>query len=105
MGRMPCSEIGICPIVGSARRGQKTFIVAYLFMKEFIGQIRYRLPDDEGHAQFLFAHSSGALLKVMIKPGVPLPDDRQPVLVLGDLVGSRINAHEIILWDLADEMS
>jgi hypothetical protein len=98
---MLSNEAGLCPIAVSAGR-EKTTSLARL-MKEFIGHIQYRLPDAEGRAQFLFAHSSGALLKVMLKPGAPLPHDRQPVLVLGELVGARIHAHEIVPRNLAGE--
>jgi len=74
-------------------------------IKEFIGEIRRRLPDAEGRAQFLFAHSSGALLKVTLKSGAPLPHDRQRVIVFGDLLGSALHAHEIVPRDLADKRS
>jgi hypothetical protein len=65
-------------------------------MKEFIGEVQQRLPDAEGRARFLFAHSSGALLQVTLKPGTALPHDRQRVIVLGDLVGAALDAHEIV---------
>jgi hypothetical protein len=65
-------------------------------VKEFIEEIERRLPDVEGRVQFLFAHSSGALLKVTLRNGAQLPHAHKRVIVLGNLVGpAMLEAHEI----------
>ena len=65
-------------------------------MKTFVGRIRSRLPDNDGEICFAFEHTSGAILKLRMKPQNPLPLDNQPVAAVGELIGPGIiSAQEI----------
>ena len=71
-------------------------IFALSAVKTFVGRIRSRLPDNDGEICFAFEHTSGAILKLRMKPQNPLPLDNQPIIAVGELVGPGIiSAREV----------
>jgi hypothetical protein len=65
-------------------------------MKTFLGRIRSRLPDNGGEMCFAFEHTSGAILKLRMKPQKPLPLDNQAIVAIGELIGPGIiSAQEV----------
>ena len=69
---------------------RKSFLIVKTDIEGFYGRILKRLHSNDGKSRFSFEHVSGTVLQLIIKPGKPLPQVSQKVVVTGELTGAGI---------------